>query len=120
MKSALFANIGKQYNQMVMEMDSNEKEFYGDYFEEFMKRKLEVFDCSAKKPIEPLDSVHHKQSFMLLLEDDIRNMSVYHSFSLFERIYHGLYTILPQRFVDKMACFVVNPKNAVWQEAELK
>ncbi|CAL8112962.1 unnamed protein product [Orchesella dallaii] len=115
-KSSLFAHFETHYSQMAEEMSDADKKFYGEYFEKFMDTKKSVFKCT-QKAIEVMDSPHHRNSFYYLMERDISGISVYRDFSLAQIVLHRLFNTLPQRYVDRIANFLLNrePKNACWR-----
>ncbi|ODN04022.1 Estradiol 17-beta-dehydrogenase 2 [Orchesella cincta] len=117
MSSGLFANFGPQYKQMVEEMSDADKAFYGEYFENFMSKKVEIFGSKNRKDVGVVDSPPHRSAFLFLLENDISNISVYRDPSFIQRVLHVLFQTLPQRYVDKMANFLLNHDASLrWQE----
>lgn len=113
--SGILSNIGPQYNQMTEEMTNFEKNFYGEYFDNFMRHKQGVFEETKKKAVKLIKGGTHRQSIIYLLESDIQGISVYRDFSWPEKIFHALYNILPQCVVDAMVVKVLNPENITWK-----
>ncbi len=106
---------------MVADMSNFERNLYGEYFDNFMKRKQEIFSSIETMPVKPLNTYYHRRSIIYLLENDIRSISVYRDFSWMENIFHGLYKALPQRMVDQMVVKLLNPdfNTIYWKEQDV-
>lgn len=106
---------------MTLGMTDQDKAFYGEYFDKFMKKKQEVFCSSKQRPVKVLNSSSHRNSFVFLLEtENLNGISVYRDFSCMEKVFHALYKYLPQGCLDKLANFLLNPdcKTIYWRKNE--
>ena len=84
-------------------MSEEDKVFYGNYFEQYNERLMELFGPNESHSIvQPLEDATLRNTFYSLLENDIRYTSVVTLNPVFLKVFHFLLRNTPTRVGDAL------------------